>query len=219
MENRAPSIATQMGHAMKSLLAATALAGLAMVAAPAAAQETGSAMSDDVRMVIVYGDDPVPEPEGDEILVVANLPEEERYRIPEPLRFSDDPANVSWTRRVESLSMVGEFGTLSCSTAGAGGFLGCTQNLIDQAYGERRTSADVRFSDLIAAAREKRLSQIDEQAAAEQERVEQIEREYMERIERERDAELPDEQNPEILPSEDAEPIMDAPEPSDTPEG
>ena len=68
---------------------------------------------------------------------------------------------------------------------------------------------------MIAAARAERLSTIDESAAAEQERVEQLEREYMERLERERDAELPDEQNPEILPSEDAEPIMDAASPVD----
>lgn len=203
---------------MKSLLSALALAGLALSAAPAAAQEAGAEATaaaptaDDVRMVIVYGDDPVPEPVGDEIVVVARLPESERYRIPESLRFSDDPANTSWTQRVESLEMIGDFGTLSCSTAGAGGFTGCTQQLIEQAYGAREGSASVRFSELIAAAREERLSTIDEAAAAEQERVEAIEREYMERLEAERDAPLPDEDNPSIQPSEDAEPIMDAPQ-------
>lgn len=204
---------------MKSLLAATALAGIVLSAVPAAAQETTDEATaaaavpttDDVRMVIVYGDDPAPEPVGDEIVVVARLPESERYRIPESLRFSDDPENVSWTQRVESLEMVGAFGTLSCSPTGAGGFTGCTQQLIDQAYGAREGSANVRFSELIAAAREERLSKIDEQAAAEQERVEAIEREYMERLEAERDAALPDEENPSIPPSEDAEPIMAEP--------
>jgi hypothetical protein len=205
---------------MKSLLAATALAGIALSAAPAAAQETtGEATAaaavpttDDVRMVIVYGDDPAPEPVGDEIVVVARLPESERYRIPESLRFSDDPENVAWTRRVESLEMIGAFGTLSCSPTGAGGFTGCTQKLIDQAYGAREGAASVRFSELIAAAREERLSTIDEAAAAEQARVEAIEREYMERLEAERDAPLPDEENPSIPPSEDAEPIMTEPQ-------
>ena len=208
-----------METAMKSLSAATALAGLALFAAPVAAQETGDeaavtvgTTTEDVRMVIVYGDDPAPEPVGDEIVVVARLPESERYRIPESLRFSDDPANVSWTRRVESLEMIGDFGTLSCSTAGAGGFTGCTQQLIEQAYGAREGAASVRFSELIAAARAERLSTIDEAAAAEQERVEAIEREYMERLEAERDAPLPDEDNPSILPSEDTGPIMDAPQ-------
>ena len=200
---------------MKSLLAASALAGIAMLAAPASAQVATEEASDDVRMSIVYGDDAAPPcPEG-EICVVARLPESERYRIPETLRFSDDPENVAWTKRVESLEMLGDFGALSCSPAGAGGFTGCTQQLIEQAYGERATGANVRFSELIAAAREERLSTIDEDAAAEQERVEAIEREYMERLEAERDAELPDETNPSIAPSENAEPIMETP---DTPE-
>ena len=56
-----------------------------------------------------------------------------------------------------------------------------------------RASASVRLS---AAERAKRLATIDEDAAAEQERVEMIEREYMERLERERAAETPDEQSP-----------------------
>jgi len=210
-----------MENAMKSLFAATALAGLALSTASALAQETaaettgatvGPTTTEDVRMVIVYGDDPAPEPVGDEIVVVARLPESERYRIPESLRFSDDPENVSWTRRVESLEMIGDFGTLSCSTAGAGGFTGCTQQLIDQAYGAREGAASVRFSELIAAAREERLSTIDEAAAAEQERVEAIEREYMERLEAERDAALPDEENPSIPPSDTTGPIMDEPQ-------
>ena len=196
---------------MKSLLAASALAGIAMLAAPASAQVAAEEASDDVRMSIVYGDDAAPPcPEG-EICVVARLPESERYRIPETLRFSDDPENVAWTKRVESLEMLGDFGALSCSPAGAGGFTGCTQQLIEQAYGERATGANVRFSELIAAAREERLSTIDEDAAAEQERVEAIEREYMERLEAERDAELPDETNPSIAPCENAGPIMEVP--------
>jgi len=211
-----------MGNAMKSLFAATALAGIALLTAPASAQETGEALTDDVRMSIVYGEDAAPACGEEEICVVARLPESERYRIPETLRFSDDPENVAWTRRVETLEMIGDFGTLSCSTAGAGGFTGCTQQLIEQAYGERATSANVRFSELIAAARAERLSTIDEAAAAEQERVEQIEREYMERLERERDADLPGEENPAILPSETAEPIMETPQAQETtppPEG
>jgi hypothetical protein len=49
----------------------------------------------------------------------------------------------------------------------------------------------VRFGLLIDQARRDRLSEIDEDAAAEQERVEMIEREYMQRLERERAGELP----------------------------
>jgi hypothetical protein len=51
----------------------------------------------------------------------------------------------------------------------------------------------VRFGLLIEQARAERLSTIDAEAAAEQERVEMIEREYMQRLEKERQAELPGE--------------------------
>ena len=46
---------------MKSLLAASALAGIAMLAAPASAQVAAEEASDDVRMSIVYGDDAAPD--------------------------------------------------------------------------------------------------------------------------------------------------------------
>lgn len=205
---------------MKRLLAAFAIAGLGLSAAPALAQDeaVGEDLPDDVRMSVVYGDDAAPDCPQGEICVVARLPEADRYRIPPTLRFSDDPDNTAWTRRIERLEMLGDFGTMSCSPTGAGGFTGCTQQMIRQAYGDRAEGANVRFSELIQAAREERLSQIDEQAAEEQERVEQIEREYMERLEAERAAELPGEQSIEeetgnsISPSEDAEPIMDSPE-------
>lgn len=168
-------------------------------ATQASAQE---APSDDVCMAIVYGNDEAPECDENEIVVVARLPEGDRYRIPETLRFSDNPENEAWAKRVESLEMSGAFGTLSCSTAGAGGFTGCTQQLLEQAYGEKREGSNVRFSELISAARAERLSEIDAVAAEEQERVEQIEREYMERLERERADEIAGEQAP--LPDPEA---------------
>lgn len=166
------------------------LLALATLAPPAAAQEQAG---DRVRMAIVYGDDEVAPPQGDEIVVVARLPEADRYRIPEALRFSDDPDNMAWARRIEKLDMVGSFGTLSCSPAGAGGFTGCTQQLINAAAADRREGADVRFGALIAAARAERLSTIDAEAAETQSRVEELEKAYMDKLERERQAELPGE--------------------------
>jgi hypothetical protein len=163
-------------------------AGLA--ASSAIAQDDAG---DRVNMVIVYGDDAAPQPVGDEIVVVARLPESERFRIPEGLRYSDDPANNSWVRRVERMEFIGDFGTLSCSTVGVGGSTGCTQEMIRQAYADRNASASVRFGQLIAAAREERLATIDDDAADEQARVEEIEREYMRRLEGERDAPVGDE--------------------------
>ncbi|WP_454598025.1 hypothetical protein [Qipengyuania sp. SM2507] len=168
-------------------LAALMLATAACFATPLAAQDTGG---DKVNMVILYGDDAAPEPVGDEIVVVARLPEADRFRIPESLRYSDNPANASWAERVERLDIVGNFGTLSCSAVGVGGSTGCTQEMIAAAYADRENSSSVRFGQLIEAARAERLSEIDELAAEEQERVEQIEREYLERLERE--AELPE---------------------------
>lgn len=198
---------------MKRLLALSLFAAGSALATPAAAQD---AAGETVNMVIVYGDDACPPPSNpDEITVCARKDEGERYRIPEDLRTSDDPENVAWARRVESYEMVGSFGTLSCSPTGAGGFTGCTQEMLEAAYGERENSSAVRFSQLIAAAREDRLSTIDADAAAEQERVEQIEREYMERLERERAGAVPGEES-EALPDPqpdypgDAPPIMES---------
>ena len=174
-----------------------ALAAATLFAAPAAAQDAAAPMAsgagevDDVNMVIVYGDDACPQSSADVIVVCARQAESERYRIPEALRFSENPANDSWAKRVENLEMVGDFGTLSCSPAGAGGVLGCTHQMIEAAYDDRAEGSAIRFSNIIAAAREERLSTIDADAAAEQDRVEMIEREYMQRLENEREAEVP----------------------------
>ena len=173
------------------LTPALSFAALAMMAPNAALAQDEA--GERVNMVIVYGDDECPEPEGGEITVCARKAENERYRIPQTLRTSDSPENTAWTQRVDSYEMVGAFGTLSCDPAGAGGFTGCTQQMINAAYADREEGSDVRFSQLIEAARAERLSTIDADAAAEQERVEQIEREYMERLERERSQTLPGE--------------------------
>ncbi|WP_209349118.1 hypothetical protein [Pontixanthobacter sp. CEM42] len=194
---------------MKNLLAASLLAASTMLAAPAAAQDEAG---DKVNMVIIYGDDACPESTEDVINVCARKAEGERYRIPENLRESDSGENVAWAERVESFETVGAFGTLSCSPAGAGGVTGCTQEMINAAYGEKGESKNIRFGQLIEEARAERLAEIDSDAAEEQQRVEQIEREYLERLEKERDAPLPgDEGN-----AADAEPL---PDPNATPEG
>lgn len=174
---------------MIRISAALALAGLALTA-PLAAQDSGG---DKVRMVIVYGEDAAPAPQGDEIVVVARMPESERFRIPEGLRYSENPANDAWINRVERLEFVGASGTLSCSAVGPGGSTGCTQEMIRNAYADKKASPSVRFGALIAAARAERLSTLDASAAEEQARVEAIEKEYMQRLERERSAETANE--------------------------
>ncbi|XUU61353.1 hypothetical protein ACRAQ6_03510 [Erythrobacter sp. HA6-11] len=197
---------------MKRSIAATLLASPALLlAAPAAAQDEAG---DKVNMVIAYDESECPESAAEnEIVVCEILVEAERYRVPAALRTSDSPENRSWSQRVESIRYIGEFGTMSCSPAGAGGFLGCTQQMIDAAYKDRSESSNVRFAQLIEQARAQRLSTIDEDAAAEQERVEQIEREYLERLERERNAPLPGEATEEALP-----PLVGPQAPADTEE-
>lgn len=167
---------------MSRLLTAVAAAafGLTLASMPAAAQDEdlSSPGGEKVNQLIVYGDDPCPKSNEGEITVCARKPEEERYRIPKPLRGIDSPKSQSWTNKVEAYETVGAFGTLSCSPVGAGGSLGCTQHLIDQAYAEKKNGSDVKFSELIQAEREKRLSTIDAKAATEQVEVEKEEKAY-----------------------------------------
>lgn len=174
---------------MKRLIALAAVALVAAFApAPAAAQDQPG---DKVNVVDVFGDDPCPQSSDDEIVVCRRLDEADRYRIPEDLRQSDDPANESWASRVRSFEAIGDFGPLSCTPVGLGGELGCTAEMIAAAYEERRTGADARAAEQVAAARQERLATIDEEAAATQARVEALEREYLDRVAREDAGEVP----------------------------
>lgn len=158
----------------RSMIAAALLATATLAApAPVLAQDAG----EKVNQLIIYGDDPCPPSQGDEITVCARKDEAERYRIPEPLRATASPQNDAWNNRVIAYEAVGRTGAMSCSPTGPGGSTGCLQQLINQAYAEKG-DASVRFGDLIAAEREKRLATIDADAAATQARVEQAEREY-----------------------------------------
>jgi len=154
-----------------------AIAAFAVGAAlmsPAAAQDGG----EKINQLIIYGDDPCPPSTGDQIPVCARKDESERYRIPEPLRGSDSPQNNAWNNRVLAYETGGKGGTLSCTPTGAGGWTGCVAQMVETAYAEKESDPSLRFSELIAEERARRLSTIDEEAAARQERVEQAEREY-----------------------------------------
>jgi hypothetical protein len=157
------------------IIAASALIPAAILfAAPASAQSA----EEKVNQLIVYGDDACPPSTGNEITVCARKEEAERYRIPENLRESTSPQNDAWTNRVIAYETVGANGPLSCSPVGAGGMTGCVGKMIDAAYAERKQDPNIRFSQLIADERAKRLSTIDNDAAETQARVEQLEREY-----------------------------------------
>jgi hypothetical protein len=91
------------------------------------------------RNVIVYGDDPCPESQGDEIVVCGRRPEEERYRIPELLRRGDRRAEQSWgTRAAELEDAQRDTRPDGCSVVGSFGQSGCTQDMIRRWRAERR---------------------------------------------------------------------------------
>ena len=168
------------------ILAATALIPAALlIAAPALAQAEG----EKVNQLIVYGEDPCPPSTDNEITVCARKDEAERYRIPEPLRETNTSVqNDAWNNRVIAYETVGATGTLSCSPVGAGGFTGCLGKFVDTAYAEKEADPNIRFSELIAAERARRLATIDSDASATQSRVEEIEREYESRQRSQQDA-------------------------------
>lgn len=144
-----------------------------------------------INQIYIQEGEVCPASTAEEITVCAVLTDP--YRIPQNLRQSTSPQNEAWGERAESFQMVGEFGIMSCSPTGYGGASGCTAKLIEDAYAEKRTSDGVRFSELIEEERQERLAEIDDEAAAEQERVEMIEREYEARLAAERAGPAPDE--------------------------
>jgi hypothetical protein len=144
----------------------------ALFAGPVAAQ---GAPEPKVNTLIVYGDEKCPESTDDTITVCARKGENERYRIPEELREHPSPQNEAWNNKVLAYETVSRTGTMSCSPVGAGGWTGCEGKLINQAYAERKLEPGVKFGQMIAAERAKRLETIDQDAAETQARVEAVE--------------------------------------------
>jgi len=152
---------------MPLLMIAGAVPAMAQEAAPAS-----TAASEKVNLVIVYGEDACPASQGDEIVVCARKGEEERYRIPEPLRGDPNkPSNQAWGERVRSMEYVGRSGTESCSPVGGGGATGCFAQLARLAKLERQAADNASWKDLVEAERAKRLSTIDADSDAIEARV------------------------------------------------
>ena len=154
---------------MRRLLIAAPLLALA---APALAQD---APEPKVNQLIIYGNDDCPVSADDTITVCARKAEAERFRIPQILRQSSSPQNESWNNKVLAYERVGKTGTMSCSPVGAGGWTGCSGRLIDAAYAEKQSDESIRFGQLIADERAKRLSTIDKDADQTQTDVEKLE--------------------------------------------
>ncbi|RSU56768.1 hypothetical protein [Sphingobium yanoikuyae] len=163
---------------MKTPLIALAAGLMLSTAAPALAQQDSaptaatSTGSEKVNLVIVYGDDACPQSQGDGIVVCARKGEEERYRIPEPLRGDPNkPSNQAWGERVKSMEYVGRDGTESCSPVGGGGATGCFAKLSRLAKAERQQADNASWKDLVEAERARRLSTIDADSEAIEKRV------------------------------------------------
>ena len=121
-------------------LAVTGIAlALPAVLAPVPALAQGGKISE----IIVYGTDACPRSTDDNVVVCARKPESERYRIPERLRESGSrQSREAWANRAIAFETYGKTGINSCSPVGPAGFTGCTQQLISQAFKERREESE-----------------------------------------------------------------------------
>lgn len=106
----------------------------------AAAQAATAQAPERERTLVIYGDDPCPQSsDPDEVVVCARRPEEERYRIPGPLREDRQPTEPSWSSQAASLEEAQRDSRPdSCSVVGSFGQSGCTQELLRRWREERR---------------------------------------------------------------------------------
>jgi hypothetical protein len=120
-----------------------AAVGLAATLPALVAPTPALAQNSKVSEIIVYGTDPCPRSTEDEVVVCARKPEAERYRIPERYRQSGSrQSRESWANRAIAFETYGRTGINSCSPVGPAGFTGCTQQLINQAFQERREESE-----------------------------------------------------------------------------
>ena len=157
---------------MRLLLALPAALAFALAALPSAAQDTAEPK---VNQLIVFGQDTCPVSTDDTITVCARKGEGERFRIPELLREHRSPQNEAWNNKVLAYETVGRTGTMSCSPVGGGGWTGCAGKLINEAYAEKAVDPGIKFGQMIADERAKRLATIDADSADTQARVEALE--------------------------------------------
>ncbi|MEO7276690.1 MAG: hypothetical protein ABIW33_01550 [Sphingomicrobium sp.] len=111
---------------------ATAIAGMATLPEPAAAQQNS------VAEIIVFGSDPCPRSTDDRVVVCARRPETERYRLPKKYRPGGTrQETTAWGKKAQALETLGASGINSCSAVGPGGTSGCLTQVIKQARQER----------------------------------------------------------------------------------
>jgi hypothetical protein len=116
---------------------------LLLIAAPAlAAGGEGGGTGPVQRTATVFGADPCPKAEKDEIVVCSRLPENERYRLPKQFRGKrQEPEAVtgSWANTARALDQASApMRPNSCSPQGSFGQSGCLAQFLAQARAERR---------------------------------------------------------------------------------
>lgn len=120
------------------------LLALALTSVPALAEKGADPVLSEaphkVIALVVYGDDPCPMGEGDEIIVCARKPEAERYRIPKTLRDKPKPSDgPGWAGQVANMEAAGRaVQPNSCSVNGSYGFTGCTAEMLRRWFAEKR---------------------------------------------------------------------------------
>ena len=120
-----------------------AASGFALAVPALVAPAPALAQNGKISEIIVYGTDPCPRSTDDEVVVCARKPESERFRIPERYRQSGSrQSRESWANKALAFETYGRTGINSCSPVGPAGFTGCTQQLINQAFKERREQAE-----------------------------------------------------------------------------
>src|SRR5690349_395430 len=125
---------------MRALLT---LSALLAVSAPAVAQDDEPGRRE--TTLVVYGSDPCPPSSDEEVVVCARRPEDDRYRIPEPLRRSSDPPELGGISRIEALEeSQRDTRPGGCSVVGSFGHTGCTQEMVRQWYADRRARRSSR---------------------------------------------------------------------------
>lgn len=126
---------------MKSKLPSLTLTA-AVLALPTLVTPT-PALAQRVNEIIVYGTDPCPRSTDDEVVVCARKPESERFRIPERLRSGGSlQSRQAWANRAIAFETYSKSGINSCSPVGPAGHTGCSQQLINQAFKERKEEAE-----------------------------------------------------------------------------
>lgn len=110
---------------------------------PAKAEEgTAAAEPERWSILVTYGEDKCPESDEGEIVVCANRPEEERYRIPKAVRDKEKEEEAhyaaSWTAQFQNHEDEARLGRPnSCSPVGSNGFTGCQADMLRDWFAQR----------------------------------------------------------------------------------